>query len=237
MRKLTIALAAALLVPPAALSGQVPTGSWRLVPQLSLAFHGGYYDDLVVTTFADGDVDTDVLMIDPGAALRLGLAAEYAVAPGIWLSGGLAASWPDADLRIDGIPSADLDLGIYEFSAGALFRLGEWGSGAGVIPFYVGGDLNLVSHSFNNLFWEGQPTDISTMSLGLSGRFGAEYAIGPKLTLRGEGRLLFVRGGFGGLEDELAAAAARDEGVAAQTNLQRNTYSMFLLNAGLVFRL
>ncbi len=75
------------------------------------------------------------------------------------------------------------------------------------------------------------------MSLGLSGRFGAEYAIGPKLTLRGEGRLLFVRGGFGGLEDELAAAAARDEGIAAQTNLQRNTYSMFLLNAGLVFRL
>ncbi len=237
MRKLTIALAAALLVSPAALSGQVPTGSWRLVPQLSLAFHGGYYDDLVVTTFADGDVDTDVLMIDPGAAIRLGLAAEYAVAPGIWLSGGLAASWPDADLRIDGIPSADLDLGIYEFSAGALFRLGEWASGARAIPFYVGGDLNLVSHSFNNLFWEGQPTDISTMSLGLSGRFGAEYTISPKLTLRGEGRLLFVRGGFGGLENELAAAAALDEGIAAQTNLQRNTYSMFLLNAGLVFRL
>lgn len=237
MRKVAIALAIALLVSPAGLWGQVPTSSWRLVPQLSLAFHGGYYDDLVVTTFADGGVDTDVLMIDPGAAIRLGLAAEYAVAPRIWLSGGLAASWPNANVRIDGIPSPDLNLSILEFSAGALYRLGEWGSGATVIPFYVGGDLNLVSHSFNNLFWDGQPTDVSTMSLGLNGRFGAEYTIGPKLTLRGEGRLLFVRGGFSGLENELAAAAALDEGIAAQTNLQRNTYSMFLLNAGLAIRL
>lgn len=235
MGRIVLAVAASCLLVPTPLWGQVPAPSWRVVPQLGLAFHGGYYDDVVVTTFADGAVNVDRLEIDPGTAVRVGATAEYAFTPVVWLYGGLAGSWPEGDVVEDGELRPDIDMQVVELTAGALFRLGQWGT-ARVFPFYVGGDVTLAWHSFDELIWEGQPTDVTTTSLGLSGRFGVEYALGPKASLRGEARQLLIRGGYGGLEDELAAAAAQEAGMSAQTELEGNTFSAFLLNAGLVIR-
>ncbi len=156
-----------------------------------------------MTTFADGDVDTDVLTLDPGVAVRLAVSAEYAATRGVSLYGGVAGSWPEADVAVNGVPRADINMSVYELSVGALFRLGEWAAGTRLLPFYVGGDANLVFHSFDNLFWEGELTDVTTTSVGLRGKFGVGYPIGPKLMLRGEGKLHIVRGGLGGLEQAL----------------------------------
>ncbi len=235
MKNIAVPAAVACLLGPT--NSWAQDHSWTIVPQLGLAFAGGYFEDPVVTTFADGDIDTDVLAIDPGLAVRLAVSAEYAATTTVSLYGSLAGSWPDADVAVNGIPLADIGMSVYELSVGALFRLGEWAAGTKQLPFYVGGDVNLVFHSFDDLFWEGQPTDVTTTSVGLSGRFGVGYEIAPKLMLRGEGRLHIVRGGLGGLEDELAAAAARDEGLAAQTDLDGNTFTIFTLNAGLAIRL
>ncbi len=154
------------------------------------------------------------------------------------LYGSVAGSWPEAEVVEDIDRFPDIDMSVFEISVGALFRLGEWAAGTKVLPFYVGGDVNLVFHSFNDLIWEDQLTDVTTTSLGLSGKFGVAYPIGPKLMLRGEGRLHVVRGGFGGLEDELAAAAALEkEELSAQTDLDGNTFTIFTLNAGLAIRL
>ncbi len=241
MKKIAAAATVACLLGPTSLWAQAPGSSWTIVPQLGLAFAGGYYDDLVVTTFPDGDVDTDLLEIDPGLAVRLGVSAEYAKSSNVSLYGSVAGSWPEADVAVNGIrrpENPNIDMSVLEISVGALFRLGEWAAGTKVLPFYVGGDVNLVFHSFDDLIWQGELTDVTTTSLGLSGKFGVGYAIGPKLMLRGEGRLHIVRGGFGGLEDELAAAAALDEGEpSARTDLDRNTSTIFTLNAGLAIRL
>ncbi len=238
MKRIAVAATVACLLGPTSSWAQAQDHSWTIVPQLGLAFAGGYYDDLVRTTFPGGGSDIERLKIDPGVAVRLAVSAEYAATSTMSLYGSLAGSWPGAEAveDIDRLP--DIDMSVYEISVGALFRLGEWAAGTKVLPFYVGGDVNLVFHSFDDLIWQGELTDVTTTSLGLSGKFGVGYAIGPKLMLRGEGRLHIVRGGFGGLEDELAAAAALDEGEpSAQTDLDGSTFTIFTLNAGLAIRL
>lgn len=241
----TVLAAVACFLAPSALWGQASTGPWRVVPQVGLAFHGGYYDDQVVTIFPNGERDDDIafLGINPGPAVRVGAAVEYALTSGVWLFGGLAGNWPEADIEVNGILRSEVDMSVVEVNGGALFRLGEWGGGAvgaggaRVFPFYVGGDLSLVWHSFDGLLRPDRFVDVTTTSLGISGKFGVDYPVGPRIAIRGEGRWLLIRGGFGNLEDELAAAAALDEGEPlARTELEGSSFSSFLLNGAVVIR-
>lgn len=237
MRNLCLFVLAALALWPGSLGAQeADVGTWSLVPELGVAFHSTYYDDRVVTDFADGDVDLDRLAIDPGTSVRLGLRAEYAAAPGFRIHGGVAGSWPDAEVEVNGLPRPDMDVSVLELGAGALLELGQLAADSG-FPFYVAGDLVLYRHSFDDLRWEDRFLEVGTTSLALKGRLGAEYEVAPGFLLRGELAEAVVRGGFGDLEEEIARAEAEDENQPAETDLEGNTFSQFSLNAGLAVRL
>lgn len=222
---------ALLAVLPASAGAQAPERPWRIVPQLGVALHGGYYDDPVVTVTA-GSSDLEQLDIDPGAAVRVGAVVEYAASPTVSVYGGVAASWPEADVRSTEDPLFQtIDLRVIEVSAGALVRLGQWGGAARVIPFYVGGDLTLAFHSSDDFLFDNSPAEFSTTAFGASGKFGVEYGIGPALSLRGEARYLLLRSGFGDLEDAIARAVGADS-----ADLESGTFAGLQLNAGLAVR-
>ena len=127
MKRIAVAATVACLLGPTSLWAQTQDHSWTIVPQLGLAFAGGYYDDLVVTTFPSGDGDTDLLAIDPGLAVRLAVSAEYAATSTVSLYDSVVGSWPKADVEVNGIrrpENPDIDMSVFEIGVGALFQLG-----------------------------------------------------------------------------------------------------------------
>lgn len=236
IRILALAAALALASLPAGEAAAQETGpAWSVVPEVGVVFHGDFYDGRVVTIVAGSDVAAvDRLRMDPGTALRLGARVEKEVVPAVRLHGGVGASWPGASVRRregDEAVRSEVDVSVVEISGGATLRLGE--ITAAKLPIYVGAELGLVRHGFDDLSWEGEFVDPTATSLSLGGRLGVEYPLAPGVSLRGELRQTLVRGGYGDLEEEISEVETRLEGAEAAVDFEDDSFSIFSLNAGL----
>lgn len=232
----------------AALAGPAPleaqSTAWSITPQVGVTFHGDYYDDRIITDFSgEDDVLVDFLDVDPGASFRVGGRVGYDFVPGVQFHGGIFASWPDADIRIDPAGQGpagrmerdDIDLRILEFNGGATIELGEVTGSR--LPVFVGGDLGLVNHSFDDFLWKDlEFIDPSTTSLTLGLRGGIDYPVTSHISVRGEIRQTFVRGAFGDFEEDIENVESRAAGAPAGTDFEGNTFSLFGLDAGLSIR-
>lgn len=231
---LAAGLALAGLALPVAADGQpVEVGGWTIAPELGVSFHGDYYDDRVITTFeGTDDVKVDRLKIDPDASFRVGVRVERDLSPGIAVLGALAGSWPDAEVTVDGERRAEeLEMSVLEVSGGLqlefLDLIPEF-----QLPLYAGLEASVVRHGLDDFQWRNQFQDASGLSLGIGGRVGVDYGFAPNVSVRGEIRQSFVRGGYGDLEDEIAEAESRAEGLPADSDFDGNTFSLFSVNAG-----
>jgi opacity protein-like surface antigen len=213
---------------------------WSVSPSVGIAFHGDYYDDQVVTTFAGSDrIEADVTEIDPGASLRLGGRVGYGFVRGVRFHGGIFTSWPDAEVAVgtgaDRTVQSDVGVRVLEFTGGATVDLGELT--ASRVPVYVGGSVGLVNHAFDEVQWEEEFVDPSTTALRFGARAGVSYPVTPRVSLRAELRQTTVWGAYGDFEDEIAAVESRQEGLEGDTDFEGNSYSIFGLDAGLTLRL
>lgn len=241
MRKIVAAFAALGLICVTSSPGSGQGTAWSVSPTVGITFHGNYYDDEVVTTFGGSDeIETDVTEIDPGASVRVGGRVGYDFAPGVRFHGGVFGSWPDADVSVgvgeERRVQSDADVRVLEFTGGATVELGD--VTASRLPLYLGGDIGLVNHSFDEIQWEDEFIDPSTTAIRFGARAGVEYPLASRVSLRGELGQTFVWGAYGDFEDEIAAVEARDEGLEeADTDFEGNSFSFFSLEAGLSLEL
>lgn len=220
-----------------ALEGQQPLpGRLTFVPEVGVGFHSAYYDDRLITSFADDEVQVDRLRIDPGTSFRLGGRVEYGIRPGIRLHGGLAASWPDAESQVNQTATQDLESSVVEILGGAQLMLQELVADSS-LPIYLAGDVGVIRHGIDDLEWKGAFIDASTLSLAYGGRIGFEYELAPGVTARGELKETLVSGSFGDLEGEISEVESRAAGEDADTDFEGNTFSLFSVNAGLAVNL
>ncbi len=134
-------------------------------------------------------------------------------------------------------PRPEIELEILELNAGALLRVGAWAGAGRVFPLYVAAGLAVARTEFENLVWERESRDVAALSIGLGPRFGFEYALAGALSLRCEVSETLMWTGGRGLEEALAEGVAREEGRAAQVEIEKTPFSLFSVSADLRIQL
>lgn len=224
--------AAALTAPADAQERQDRRMGFTLVPQVGLAFHTAYYDDRVVTTLTEAeDIVVDRVTIDPGAAFRVEGRFEYDYVPRVRFHGGIAMSWPSADVQVGTQAQSEVAVNVLELTGGATLEIAEITDEQ--LPLYFGLEGGIVHHGFDEFQWRDEFIDPASTSLSLGGRLGAEYPLTENISARGELKETLVWGAYGGLEGDIQSIESRRAGVPADTDFEGNTFSMFSVNAGL----
>lgn len=210
-------------------AAQATRPSLWVTPYLGIGVQGEYYDGVV--QFSDGG--TDLLRIDPGTGLVIGAQLGYRFRPALTLHVNVATSSPDADYVEDGTLRPDVELETTQLEAGLLYDLGSFPVAGAIAPLFIGGGLSLTFHSVDRFSWDGNVVQPSTTSIGVHGLIGLDVPVGPRVSVRGQGKVSVSPLARGGLEEKIALA----EGGGVTASVDGGTSSYFVLSAGVTIRL
>ena len=224
-------LLALFLLPNAARAQSTPEstmGSFWITPYLGVGFQGEYYDDFV--QFSDGG--TDFLTIDSRKRIVFGVEMGYRLQESWSLRFNLGTASPDAQYVEDLSLRPEAELKTTQFEMGLLYDLGTFPVGDKVAPFQIGGGLSATFHSLDRFSWDGGFINPRATSFGVHGLAAVDIPLGPKLSLRGQGKLSVTPLSFDDLEDKISAA----EGGGVKANLESHTMTDIVFSVGLSIR-
>jgi hypothetical protein len=174
------------------------SSTFALTPHIGVTSESAFVDGPIV--FANGDVD--FILIEPDAALLLGLELSYWFSPK--LAGVLGLSYATADARY--IENNDLrrDVGFdtLRIQPGVMATV----VGGDKFALDVGGGLTLYRHSIDGLVWNDRRVDPSGFGLGLFGAAGIDVTLTSRLYFHSHLLLEVSRAAYGALEDDIAFA-------------------------------
>ncbi len=231
-RFLLLACAGVLLLPGQGWAQVTPVsrlGSFWVTPYLGVGFQGEYHDGII--EFANGD--RELLRLDPGSAIVLGVQAGYRTGTAVTLQLNLAYSAPEARYIEDNNIRPSVDVKTTQLELGLLYDLSTFPIADKIAPVLIGGGLSLTFHSFDIFRWDDTFIEPSSTSIGVHGLAALDIPLAPKISLRGQAKLTASSLALGDLNDKIAFA----EGTAIVNSLDGGIATYFVLSAGLTFRL
>lgn len=204
-------------------------GSVWITPYLGVGIQGDYYNGVV--QFSDGG--TDLLAIAGGTAPVLGVQLGYRFRRALTIHANLSTASPNVDFVEDGTPRPDVDVRTTQFDLGLLYDVGSFPVAGRIAPIFLGGGATFTFHSLDGFQWDDNFVQPGTTSIGFHGFLGFDVPVGPRISIRGQGKLSVTPLALGDLEEKIAIA----EGGGVTAQVDGGTQSYFVLAAGVTIRL
>jgi hypothetical protein len=120
-----------------------------------------------------------------------------------------------------------------QIEGGALYDLSTFPVAGKIAPLSVGGGLSLTIHTLNRFTWGGTFIQPRTTSLGVHGIAALDLPVAPKVSVRGQAKLVLSRLATGNLETKIAFA----EGGGVTARLDTRTLTYLVISGGVTIRL